>query len=69
MKTDLFEKIKAIREVFPESKIIIQTPDRSERYEEFVDQFKANGLSGIWRIKEEEDVKTIYDDERSVRVR
>lgn len=38
-----------IQEIFTESKVVIVTPDRSEKYQSVINRFKQNGITGTWR--------------------
>lgn len=39
-----------IKTIFPDASILVITPDRSEKYQKFIDELKQENISGIWRI-------------------
>jgi hypothetical protein len=45
----LIDTARKIKEAFPDSELVIITPDRSEKSKQEIDKFKTAGLTGTWR--------------------
>jgi hypothetical protein len=48
--TDL---LRLIAGAFDGCRIIIETPDRSDRYRKVIDELSRAGIKGIWRVRKE----------------
>jgi hypothetical protein len=47
----VIELIKNIKSVFPESEVIVETPNREKTFHDFIMKLKKEGISGVWRLK------------------